>query len=347
MRPVRKNTSQNDFSCLPGAKPNVHMHIMKGVSPNHECPVTHNEMHISYLDTRNRVDMSEPTFGKGVSSTTYISTTPVLLQTNPARHQHQHQHHQYQRPQQAPLAPAPSAPAPPAPTPAPAPAPAPLAPAPSAPAPPAPPKCRFYYSFVRSTRTILRKGCAQHHQNVDFTTVSYDLHAQFYERVAPSTARSQFYHSFVRSTRTILRKGRSVNSKMSILLQFRAIDTYDLMKGFIGLRQDRNFTTVSRDRHVRSYERVHRAPTRSQFYYSFARSTRTILREGSSGSGKIAILLQFRAIDTHDLTRGFIGLRQDRNFTTVSRDRHARSYERVAFPQAFSGPWRPPPPLLK
>ena len=113
---------------------------------------------------------------------------------------------------------------------------------------------------------------------LQFRTVG--LHAQFYERVTPSTARSQFYHSFVRSTRTILRKGRSVNSKMSILLQFRAIDTYDLTKEFIGLRQDRNFTTVSRDRHVRSYERVHRAPARSQFYYSFARSTRTILREG-------------------------------------------------------------------
>ena len=221
------------------------------------------------------------------SSSTGSTSTSASTSTSTAQHQHQHQHqrqrqhkhqHQHQQHQHS-TAPAPA----PAPAPVPAPAPAPLAPAPSAPAtpaPPAPPKCRFYYSFARSTRTILRKGCTQHHQNVDFTTVSHDLHAQFYERVAPSTARSQFYHSFVRSTRTILRKGRSVNSKMSILLQFRAINTYDLTKGFIGLRQDRNFTTVSRDRHVRSYERVHRAPARSQFYYSFARSTRTILREG-------------------------------------------------------------------
>ena len=121
---------------------------------------------------------------------------------------------------------------------------------------PAPPKCRFYYSFARSTRTILRKGCTQHRQ-------------------------------------------------IAILLQFRAIDTYDLTKGFIQLRQDRNFTTVSRDRHVRSYERVHlqqvknrqittvsrdrhvrsyervhRAGKKSSNYYSFVRSTRTILREG-------------------------------------------------------------------
>ena len=111
---------------------------------------------------------------------------------------------------------------------------------------------------------------------------------------------------------------------MSILLQFRAIDTHDSAKGLCPAPQDRNFTTVSRDRHVRSYERVHPGPARSQFYYSLARSTRTILRKGSSGSGKIAILLQFRAIDTYDLTKGFIRVRQDRNFTTDSRDRHVR-----------------------
>ena len=122
--------------------------------------------------------------------------------------------------------------------------------------------------------------------------------------VHPAPAESQFYHSFGRSTRTILRKGSSGTRKIAILLQFRAIDTHDLTKGFIGHPQDRNFTTVSGDRHARSYERVHRAPARSQFYYSFGRSTRTILRKGSSGTRKIAILLQFRAIDTHDLTRG-------------------------------------------
>ena len=130
---------------------------------------------------------------------------------------------------------------------------------------------------------------------------------------------------------------------MSILLQFRAIDTHDLTKGLHPAPPDRNFTTVSCDRHARSYERVHRAKAKSQFYHSFVRSTRTILRKGSSSKGKTVILPQFRAIDTHDLTKGFIEQRQNRNFTTVSCDRHARSYERVAFPQAFSGPWRPPP----
>ena len=98
--------------------------------------------------------------------------------------------------------------------------------------------------------------------------------------------------------------GCTQHRQIAILLQFRAIDASNLTKGLHPAPQDRNFTTVSRDRHVRSYERVHPAPARSQFYYSFARSTRTILRKGCSGTGTIAILLQFRAIDTHDLTRG-------------------------------------------
>ena len=189
--------------------------------------------------------------------------------------------------------------------------------------------------------------------NLNFTTVSRDRHVRSYERVHPAGTKSSNYYSFAlwtryysfaRSTRTILRKGCTQHRKIAILPQFRAIDTYDLTKGFIRLVQNRQITTVSRDRHARSYERVARAQAQSQFYYSFARSTRTILRKGCSGTGTIAILLQFRAIDTHDLTKGLLGHRHNRNFTTVSCDRHARSYERVAFPQAFSGPWRPPPP---
>ena len=150
----------------------------------------------------------------------------------------------------------------------------------------------------------LTKGLHSAPQNRNFTTVSCHRHARSYERVALSTAKSQFYYSFVRSTRTILRKGSSGTNEIAILPQFRAIDTHDLTKGFIGHKRNRNFTTVSCDRHARSYERVHRAQTKSQFYHSFARSTRTILRKGSSGTNEIAILPQFRAIDTHDLTRG-------------------------------------------
>ena len=39
--------------------------------------------------------------------------------------------------------------------------------------------------------------------------------------------------------------------------------------------------------------------------------------------------------------KGLHSAPQDRDYTAVSHDRHARSYERVAFPQAFSGPSPP------
>ena len=124
------------------------------------------------------------------------------------------------------------------------------------------------------------KGFIQHRQNRNFTTVSGARHARSYERVALSTARSQFYYSFGRSTRTILRKGRTQHRKIAILLQFLAIDAHDLTKGFIQQVKSRQITTVSGDRHARSYERVHRAGKKSSNYHSFGRSTRTILREG-------------------------------------------------------------------
>ena len=161
----------------------------------------------------------------------------------------------------------------------------------------------LYYSFARSTRTTLRKGCTQHHriaiflqfrandthdltkrflvqvQNHQITTFLRDRHARYNERVAPSTTRSQFYYNFARSTRTILRKRSSRTGKIVKLLQFRAIDTYDLTKGLLGQVKNRQITTVLRDRHVRSYERVDPRTAKSPNYYSLARSTRTILRK--------------------------------------------------------------------
>ena len=158
----------------------------------------------------------------------------------------------------------------------------------------------------------------------------------------PVAAKWPFYSSFARSTRRILWKGSSSKYKIVKLLQFRVIDAYDLTKGLHPAPQNRNFTTVSRDRYARSYERVHPAQTKSQFYYSFVRSTRTILRKGSSSKNKIAILLQFRAIHTHDLTKGFIQLRQWMNPYVRSCVSIARNCSKTTIPQAFSGPWRPP-----
>ena len=160
-----------------------------------------------------------------------------------------------------------------------------------------------------------------------------------------TNTKSQCYYSFARSTRTILRNGSTRHRKILILLQFRAIDTHDLTKGLHPAPENLNFTTVSCDRHARSYERVAPSTARSQFYYSFARSTRTILRKGCTQHRKIAVLLQFRAIDdsrckivkllefrtidAYDLTKGLRQQVQNRQITTVSRDRHVGSYEKV------------------
>ena len=258
-----------------------------------------------------------------------ISTTQVLLHTNPA--QHQHQHHQHQRRQQQ--------------------------------------HQHHQHQRTRSSSTSTSPSTSSISTSSTSTTkmssllLFRDRYARSHGRVALTTAKSQFYHSFARSTRTIFRKGSSgigkiailpqfcaidthdliapappaqhqrqhhqQHGKIAILLQFRTIDTHDLPKGFLGHRQNRNFNTVSCDRYARSYERVAPSTAKSQFYYSFVRSIRTILRKGCTQHRKIAILPQFRAIDTHDLTKGFIEQRQNRNFTTVSCDRHARSYERV------------------
>ncbi len=93
------------------------------------------------------------------------------------------------------------------------------------------------------------------------------------------------------------RQGAPTN--IAILLQFRAIDAHDPTKRLRGQQPNHDFITVSRDRHVRSYEKV--APLTAKYKMSM------------------------------DAT-------QNVDFTTVSRDRRVRSYERVPFSQAFSGP---------
>ena len=114
------------------------------------------------------------------------------------------------------------------------------------------------------------------------------------------------------------------------------------------------------DQHVRFYARVLHSQrhTRLRNIYSFVRSTSTILRKGCSVNSKMPILLQFCAIDTHDLAKCMVApgtakcrfyfsfarsTRRNMVAPQNSRYRHARCYERVAFPQAFSGPRRPPP----
>ena len=62
----------------------------------------------------------------------------------------------------------------------------------------------------------------------------------------------------------------------------------------------------------------------------FARSTRMISAEGCAGTGQIALSPAFRALDTHDLRKGWCGHRTNRTLACISRTRHAGSPQRVA-----------------
>ena len=66
------------------------------------------------------------------------------------------------------------------------------------------------------------------------------------------------------------------------------------------------------------------------------------LRRGLPGLIQNAISPALRALDTHDLRRGLRGTGPKRNLTCISRPRHARSPQRVAFRGA---PAAPPPAL--
>ena len=109
--------------------------------------------------------------------------------------------------------------------------------------------------------------------------------------------------------------------------------------------RNRNFTSISRDGHARSPQRVALRNPKSQFHLHSAHltlrnpklqfhlhsahSTRTISAEGCTSKSKNAISPAFRALDTHDLRRGLHFEIQKRNFTCIPRTRHARSPQRV------------------
>ena len=68
--------------------------------------------------------------------------------------------------------------------------------------------------------------------------------------------------------------------------------------------RNRNFTSISRDGHARSPQRVALRNPKSQFHLHSAHLTRTISAEGCASKSEIAISPAFRALDTHDLRRG-------------------------------------------
>ena len=123
----------------------------------------------------------------------------------------------------------------------------------------------------------------------------------------------------------------SRTQKFKVLLQFWAIDTTFLPRGFTASKWNLRFATVLGDRHHVFTERVDPQKMKFAFRYSFGRSTPRFYREGSPRANEICVSLQFWAIDTTFLPRGFTASKWNLRFATVLGDRRRVFSERVAF----------------
>ena len=83
----------------------------------------------------------------------------------------------------------------------------------------------------------------------------------------------RFYYSFGRSTPRFYREGWSAENEICVSLQFRAIDTTFLPRGFTASKWNLRFATVLGDRHHVCSERVDREKLKFAFRHSFGRST--------------------------------------------------------------------------
>ena len=166
-------------------------------------------------------------------------------------------------------------------------------------------------------------------------------HAGSPQRVRQGQDKFARRHSESASTRTISAEGSPCSRQIRTAPQRERFDTHDPRRGFIGLKTNSHGATARALRHARSPQRVRRAHDKFARRHSESASTRTIPAEGSSGSRQIRTAPQRERFDTHDLRRGFIGLKTNSHGATARALRHARSPQRGAFRKLLSG--LPPP----
>ena len=124
-----------------------------------------------------------------------------------------------------------------------------------------------------------------------------------------------------------------MKSEIATLPAFCAMDTLDLRRGLHFAIRNRNFTCIPRTRHARSPQRVALRNPKSQFHLHSAHSTRTISAEGCTSKSKNAISPAFRALDTHDLRRGFTFRNRASEVLRLPRNHEPRSYEMLHWPR--------------
>ena len=121
----------------------------------------------------------------------------------------------------------------------------------------------------------------------------------------------------------------SRTQKCNVLLQFWAIDTTFLLRGFTASKWNLRFATFLGDRHHLFTERVGGRQMKLAFRYIFGRSTPRFYWEGSPRANEISVSLHFWAIDTTFLLRGFTASKWNLRFATFLGDRHHVFTERV------------------
>ena len=199
--------------------------------------------------------------------------------------------------------------------------------------------------FAHSTRTISAEGCPRQNQialspafraldthdprrglpapNPKRTPacISRIRHARSAQRVAPDRVKTHSRLHFAHSTRTISAEGCPRQNQIALSPAFRALDTHDPRRGLPAPNPKRTPACISRTRHARSLQRVARAKSKTHSRLHFA--------EGCPRPGQIALSLAFR--DTRDPRRGLPATGTNRPLACISRVRHARSPQRVAF----------------
>ena len=191
-----------------------------------------------------------------------------------------------------------------------------------------------------------RRGFAKVKTNSHGATARALRHARSPQRVRRDQDRFARRHSESASTRTIPAEGSPRSRQIRTAPQRERFDTHDLRRGFAALKTNSHGAAARALRHARSPQRVHRAQdkfarrhsesastrtisaegsprSRQTRRRSESASTRTISAEGSSGSRQIRTAPQRERFDTHDLRRGFVGLKTNSHGATARALRHA------------------------
>ena len=184
-------------------------------------------------------------------------------------------------------------------------------------------KFAFRYSFAQSTRRFLREGSSAK------SKMCLALQRRAFPNVTMCVSPQRRAQKCMNLS--TVNRPASRTQKCEVLLQFWAIDTTFLPRGLPDGNRNLRFATVLGDRHHVFTERVHREQMKFAFRYSFGRSTPRFYREGSPAENEICVSLQFWAIDTTFLPRGFTASKCNLRFATVLGDRRRVFSERVAF----------------